>query len=75
VLTVSIQSQTATDQRYGSGGRVSNTQWSVVGIIGGSSARLDPDYLRQWARTLGPTDRLDQAFKLATNEDRGRSSK
>ena len=32
---------------YNSGGRVSNTQWTdVVGIIGGSSSRLDLDYLR-----------------------------
>jgi hypothetical protein len=61
---------------YDSGGRVSNTQWTdVVGIIGGSSARLDLDYLRQWARTLGLTDLLDQAFKEAKNEDRGISSK
>lgn len=61
---------------YNSGGRVSNTQWTdVVGIIGGSSSRLDLDYLREWSETLGLTDLLDQAFKEASNEDFGSSGK
>ncbi|HAF15996.1 MAG TPA: hypothetical protein DCK99_20350 [Blastocatellia bacterium] len=59
---------------YHSGGRVSNTQWTdVVGIIGASSAKLDLDYLREWAETLGLTDLLDQAFEEAKDEDRGSS--
>jgi hypothetical protein len=61
---------------YNSGGRVSNTQWTdVVGIIGGSSSRLDLDYLREWSETLGLTELLDQAFKEAPHEDRGSSGK
>lgn len=55
---------------YESGGRVSNTQWTdVVGIIGGSSARLDLDYLRKWSETLGLAELLDQAFNEASDED------
>src|SRR5882762_3245749 len=47
---------------YNSGGRVSSTQWTdVVGIIGGSSSRLDLDYLREWSEKLGLTELLDQA--------------
>lgn len=61
---------------YNSGGRVSNNQWTdVVGIIGGSSSRLDLDYLREWAETLGLTELLNQAFKEATDEDPGSSVK
>ena len=61
---------------YNSGGRVSNTQWTdVVGIIGASSSRLDLDYLRDWAETLGLTELLDQAFKEASDEDSGSSGK
>lgn len=61
---------------YNSGGRVSNTQWNdVVGIIGGSSSRLDLDYLREWSETLGLTELLDQAFKEASDDDSGSSGK
>jgi hypothetical protein len=61
---------------YDSGGRVSNNQWTdVVGIIGGSASRLDLDYLRSWAETLGLTELLDQAFEEAGDEDRGGSGK
>ena len=59
---------------YNSGGRVSNTQWTdVVGIIGGSSAKLDLDYLLEWAEPLGLTELLDRAFKEAGDEDRDSS--
>jgi len=59
---------------YNSGGRISNNQWTdVVGIIGASSANLDLDYVRRWAKTLGLTDLLDKAFEEATGEDQGRS--
>ncbi len=48
---------------YHSGGRVSNTQWNdVVGMMGASAARLDLDYLGEWAETLGLTDLLKKAF-------------
>jgi hypothetical protein len=61
---------------YNSGGRVSNNQWTdVVGIIGGSSSRLDLDYLRDWAGKLGLTELLDQAFKEASDEDSGSSGR
>jgi hypothetical protein len=51
---------------YNSGGRVSNNQWTdVVGIIGGSSSRLDLDYLRKWSETLGLMELLGQAFDEA----------
>lgn len=57
---------------YNSGGRVSNTQWTdVVGIIGGSSTRLDLDYLHEWAGTLGLADLLDRAFSEARDENSG----
>ncbi|MDQ2920200.1 MAG: hypothetical protein M3R52_01090 [Acidobacteriota bacterium] len=57
---------------YNSGGRVSHSQWTdVVGIIGASSTRLELDYLRQWAETLGLTDLLDKAFMEAQDDDRG----
>ena len=61
---------------YNSGGRVSNTQWTdVLGIIGGSSSRLDIEYLREWSETLGLTELLDQAFKEASDGDRDSSGK
>jgi hypothetical protein len=61
---------------YLSGGRVSNTQWTdVVGIIGGSSARLDVDYLQAWAEALGLTELLEEAFEEAKNDDRGTPGK
>lgn len=63
-------------RRYDSGGRVSNIQWTdVVGIIGGSSSKLDLDYLREWSETLGLTELLDQAFREASDEDSGSSGK
>jgi hypothetical protein len=63
-------------RRYDSGGRVSNTQWTdAVGIIGGSSSRLDLDYLREWSEKLGLTELLDQAFIEASDEDSGSSVK
>jgi len=44
----------------------SNTQWTdVVGMIGASAARLDLDYLNQWADTLGVSGLLKQAFDEA----------
>ena len=45
----------------------------VIGIIGASSARLDLDYLRDWAETLGTMDLLDQAFEEAKGKDPGSS--
>jgi hypothetical protein len=60
---------------YESGGRVSTTQWAdVIGVLGASSARLDFDYLRGWAETLGLANLLDRAFAEAKGEDRGRSN-
>jgi hypothetical protein len=57
---------------YNSGGRVSNNQWTdVVGIIGGSSTRLDLDYLREWSEKLSLSELLDQAFKEASPDDSG----
>ncbi len=54
---------------YNGGGKVSNTQWTdVVGVIGAASARLDRDYLREWAATLGLTELLDQAFREVSAE-------
>ena len=56
---------------YNSGGRVSSTQWGdVVGILGASSAKLDLDYLREWAVSLGLTDLLDQAIAETKDESR-----
>lgn len=61
---------------YNSGGRVSNTQWTdVVGIIGSSSSILDLAYLREWAEMLGLIELLDQAFEEAHDEEPGRSRK
>ena len=55
---------------YDSGGRVSTTQWNdVIGIIGGSSSKLDLDYLHDWARKLHVTELLDQAFKEVGDGD------
>lgn len=55
---------------YHSGGRVSNTQWTdVVGMIGASAARLDLDYLREWADTLGLSDLLRKVFDEARRDD------
>jgi hypothetical protein len=51
---------------YDAGGKISNTQWSdVVGIIGASAAKLDLEYLREWATTLDLTELLDNAFEEA----------
>jgi hypothetical protein len=48
---------------YHSGGRTSTTQWGdVVGMIGASAKRLDIDYLKKWADTLGISDLLTKAF-------------
>lgn len=61
---------------YDSGGRVSNTQWNdVLGIIGGSSSKLDLAYLHDWAQKLDVIELLDQAFKEAGDEDSGTSAK
>jgi hypothetical protein len=61
---------------YDSGGRVSNSQWAdVIGIIGASSARLDVDYLRHWAQTLGVTELLEQVLTEARNDERSNSGK
>ena len=55
---------------YDSGGRVSTTQWNdVLGIIGGSSSKLDLTYLQDWAHKLHVTELLDQAFKEAGDGD------
>jgi hypothetical protein len=52
---------------YQAGGRVSNAQWTdVVGIIGAASAKLDLQYLREWAQTLELTDLLDKALDEAS---------
>lgn len=51
---------------YDSGGRNSSTQWNdVMGMIGASATRLDENYLRQWAETLGISDLLGEAFIAA----------
>jgi hypothetical protein len=51
---------------YDSGGRNSSTQWNdVMGMIGTSATRLDENYLREWAETLGVSDLLGEAFKSA----------
>jgi hypothetical protein len=55
---------------YDSAGRVSPTQWNdVLGIIGGSSSKLDLAYLRDWAQRLDLTELLDQAFRNAGDEN------
>ena len=61
MLTVSIRNKKATDQiRWKTPSVLS---LDVVGIIGGSSAKLDLDYLRDWAEPLGLTELLDRAFR------------
>lgn len=61
---------------YNSGGRVSSHQWTdVVGIIGGSSSKLDLDYLREWSEKLALTELLDQAFREASDNESGSSDK
>ena len=51
---------------YQSGGGVSNTQWTdVIGMIGTSAARLDLAYLKQWADTLDLSGLLKKAFEEA----------
>jgi hypothetical protein len=46
----------------------------VVGIIGGSSAKLDLGYLRDWAEPLGLTELLDGHLRKQAigNRDRFR---
>lgn len=49
---------------YHSGGRTSDTQWNdVVGMIGSSPTKLDQNYLRDWAQTLGLSALLEEAFE------------
>jgi hypothetical protein len=36
-----------------------------MGMIGASATRLDENYLREWAETLGVSDLLGEAFKAA----------
>jgi uncharacterized nucleotidyltransferase DUF6036 len=61
---------------YDSGGRVSTTQWhDVLGIIGGSSSKLDLPYLHHWAQRLNVTELLEVAFKEAGHDDSGTSAK
>lgn len=61
---------------YDSGGRVSTTQWNdVLGIIGGSSSKLDLPYLHHWARKLDVTELLEEAFREASDDDSCTSAK
>jgi hypothetical protein len=49
---------------YRLGGEVSELQWrDVRGILGTQGARLDFDYLRQWAKRVGVLDLLERALK------------
>jgi len=56
-------------RHYDATGRVQNTYWKdVIGMIGASAARLDLDYLNEWAETLDVTDLLKKAFDEAREE-------
>jgi hypothetical protein len=45
------------------GGGISDRQWNdVLGVLKVQSTALDIEYLRHWARELGLTDLLDEAF-------------
>jgi len=51
---------------YHKGGRVSERQWrDVLGVLKVQGGRLDCDYLRRMAATLGVTDLLERAFDEA----------
>lgn len=48
---------------YEMGGRVADRQWrDVIGVLKVQWGRLDLDYLRRWARTLGLLDLLERAI-------------
>lgn len=48
---------------YRMGGAVSDRQWSdIVGVLNVLRDRLDVDYLRHWATTLGVSDLLERAL-------------
>lgn len=48
---------------YDAGGRVSQAQWAdVSGIVRAQGARLDVEYLREWAARFGVGELLEQAL-------------
>lgn len=54
---------------YRDGNRVSQRQWrDVQGVLRLQMKRLDVDYLSRWARELGVSDLLDEAFAEADPE-------
>ncbi|MBW2222340.1 MAG: hypothetical protein JRC57_04350 [Deltaproteobacteria bacterium] len=49
------------------GGKVSERQWhDVLGIMKVQSELMDKEYLRHWAKKLGISDLLEQAFRDAS---------
>ncbi len=49
------------------GGEVSDRQWSdVIGVLKVQQARLDYEYMREWAERLGVRDLLDKAIAVAS---------
>ncbi|HJQ69119.1 MAG TPA: hypothetical protein VKA70_09115 [Blastocatellia bacterium] len=51
---------------YRLGNEVSDRQWQdVIGVIKIQAGRLDTDYLKQWADTLGVSDLLERALAQA----------
>lgn len=50
------------------GGKVSERQWhDVLGIMKVQSELMDKEYLRHWAKKLGISDLLEQAFRDASS--------
>lgn len=46
------------------GGEISERQWrDILGVVKTQQARLDLDYLRQWAQDLGVADLLERALE------------
>lgn len=54
---------------YRMGGETSERQWrDVLGVVKTQGARLDVDYLRQWAVQLGVLDLVERALNHAKNQ-------